>query len=143
MPSDNVHESTYTLEWPGVLSSADSSREHKRMDVQSPLSVGLFAGKWCSYAATPDLPHDQREEDGGALVCTSLPLKKPLEILGAPIVELTLSANRSKPGIPTQWSCLAQNEIKHVPIAIPAATIEGESIRCDRPGRPLRMTALT
>jgi len=35
------------------------------MEVQSPLSVGPFAGKWCSYAATPDLPHDQREEDGG------------------------------------------------------------------------------
>ena len=41
------------------------------LSVQSPLSVGLFAGKWCSYAAPPDLPHDQRDEDGGALVFDS------------------------------------------------------------------------
>ena len=36
--------------------------------MQSPLSVGQFAGKWCSYNAPPDLPYDQREEDGGSLV---------------------------------------------------------------------------
>jgi predicted acyl esterase len=93
-PTANVSELRYTLEWPGLLSREAASGEHKTMAVQSPLSVGLFAGKWCSYAATPDLPHDQREEDGGALVFTSLPLDDPLEILGAPVVELNLSANR-------------------------------------------------
>jgi hypothetical protein len=56
--------------------------------------VGLFAGKWCSYSATPDLPHDQREEDGGALLFTTDPLAEPLEILGAPRVELALSSDR-------------------------------------------------
>jgi hypothetical protein len=55
--------------------------------------VGLFAGKWCSYAATPDLPHDQREEDGGALLFTSAPLDAPLEILGAPVLELQVAAD--------------------------------------------------
>jgi predicted acyl esterase len=64
------------------------------LTIQSPLSVGLFAGKWCSYRATPDLPHDQREEDGGALVFTSDPLEETLEILGAVRVELTLSSDR-------------------------------------------------
>lgn len=64
------------------------------LSLQSPLSNGLFAGKWCSYSATPDLPHDQREEDGGALVFTSEPLAETLEILGAPVLELELSANR-------------------------------------------------
>jgi len=62
--------------------------------VQSPLSVGLFAGKWCSYTAAPDLPHDQREEDGGALVYQSPPLEEGVEIIGAPVVELEVSANR-------------------------------------------------
>jgi putative CocE/NonD family hydrolase len=92
-PFRNVDDHVYTLEWPGVLSTTPSSAR-KVMVVQSPLSVGLFAGKWCSYAATPDLPHDQREEDGGALVFSSPPLEEPLEILGAPVVELTLSANQ-------------------------------------------------
>jgi len=93
-PSSNVKEYPYILEWPGQLSDTVPAHEGKIIDIQSPLSVGLFAGKWCSYAATPDLPHDQREEDGGALVFTSSPLKEPLEILGAPLVELTVSANR-------------------------------------------------
>ncbi|MDQ4054760.1 MAG: CocE/NonD family hydrolase [Actinomycetota bacterium] len=61
--------------------------------VESPLSVGQFAGKWCSYNAPPDLPYDQREEDGGSLVFETEPLAEPLEILGAPSVELDLSAS--------------------------------------------------
>jgi hypothetical protein len=93
-PSGDLRKQAYVLEWPGVLHKATPFSERKTMEVQSPLSVGLFAGKWCSYAATPDLPHDQREEDGGALVFTSPPLEKSLEILGAPIAELTLSANQ-------------------------------------------------
>jgi predicted acyl esterase len=93
-PSENTRERTYTLAWPGVLNTDPVSVDRQTMTIQSPLSVGLFAGKWCSYAATPDLPHDQREEDGGALVFTSQPLKEPLEILGAPEVELDLRANR-------------------------------------------------
>ncbi|GAA0681597.1 CocE/NonD family hydrolase [Marinobacterium maritimum] len=67
--------------------------EDKWLSLQSPLSNGLFAGKWCSYSATPDLPHDQREEDGGALVFNSEPLQETLEILGAPVVELHISAS--------------------------------------------------
>jgi hypothetical protein len=94
-PSADLHERVYALAWPGVLAdggaAADATAE---MEIQSPLSVGLFAGKWCSYAATPDLPHDQREEDGGALVFTSAPLDAPLEILGAPVVELVVAADR-------------------------------------------------
>lgn len=64
------------------------------MRIQSPLSVGLFAGKWCSYQSAPDLPHDQREEDGGALVFDGLPLAETIEILGAPEVELELSSDQ-------------------------------------------------
>ncbi|MGM0620088.1 MAG: CocE/NonD family hydrolase [Bacteroidota bacterium] len=65
------------------------------LKIQSPLSVGLFAGKWCSYAASTDLPSDQREEDGGALVFETLPLKEGIEIFGA--TELTLSLKSDKP----------------------------------------------
>ncbi|WP_028585286.1 CocE/NonD family hydrolase [Desulfogranum mediterraneum] len=63
--------------------------------LQSPLGLGLFAGKWCSYAAAPDLPHDQRQEDGGARVYDSGPLSEALEILGAPVVELELEADQA------------------------------------------------
>ena len=62
--------------------------------IQSPLSVGLFAGKWCSYSASTDLPNDQREEDGGALVYETTPLEEDRHILGAPVAELTLSSDK-------------------------------------------------
>lgn len=68
--------------------------EAASLTVQSPLGTGLFAGKWCSYSDTPDLPHDQRGDDGGSLVFDSAPLDDILEILGAPVVELELAVNR-------------------------------------------------
>lgn len=68
--------------------------DEEELCLQSPLSNGLFAGKWCSYSTTPDLPHDQREEEGGALVFTSEPLDTALEIMGAVVIELELSASQ-------------------------------------------------
>ena len=64
------------------------------MTLSSPLSVGMFAGKWCSYAATPDLPGDQREEDGGALVFETAPLTRDLAILGQPRIALELACDQ-------------------------------------------------
>ncbi|MET7798765.1 CocE/NonD family hydrolase [Streptomyces decoyicus] len=63
------------------------------LTVRSPLSVGQFAGKWASYNAPPDLPYDQREEDGGSLVFDTDVLTDPVEILGSPTVELDLSVS--------------------------------------------------
>jgi hypothetical protein len=69
---------------------AEMATGKETRNLQSPLGLGLFAGKWCSYASAPDLPHDQRQEDGGALVYDSEPLEQPIEILGAPVVELEI-----------------------------------------------------
>ena len=74
--------------------SPDETRRGGVQTVRSPLSVGMFAGKWCSYAATPDLPGDQREEDGGSLVYQSQPLSEPLAILGQPRLALRVAADR-------------------------------------------------
>ncbi len=93
-PSERVTRQTMPLAWPGVLEADDCPVPEREMPIRSPLSVGLFAGKWCSYSATPDLPHDQREEDGGALVFTSVPLDEPLEILGSAVVDLQLSVDK-------------------------------------------------
>ncbi|MFC7309603.1 CocE/NonD family hydrolase [Streptomyces monticola] len=68
--------------------------EGELLGVESPLSVGQFAGKWCSYSAPPDLPYDQREEDGGSLVFDTDTLTEPCEILGAPVVRLEVEVNR-------------------------------------------------
>ncbi|MCW4148959.1 CocE/NonD family hydrolase [Halomonas sp. 18H] len=64
------------------------------LSVRSPLSVGLYAGKWCSYNAPPDLPHDQRDEDGGALIFQTPRLDHDIEICGQPVVELDIEADQ-------------------------------------------------
>jgi len=63
------------------------------MPIRSPLTLGLFAGKWCSYSESTDLPGDQRMEDGGALLFDSAPLDRTIEILGRTIVELEIEAD--------------------------------------------------
>lgn len=64
------------------------------MTIESPLSVGQYAGRWCSYNAPPDLPYDQREEDGGSLVFDSAALTQRCEILGGPVLDLDLEVNQ-------------------------------------------------
>lgn len=117
-PSSNVKQTRYPL-GPytidlGNARDADEQPEHDleatdgtELTVQSPLSVGLFAGKWCSYAATPDLPGDQREEDGGSLTFSSRPLEEPLEIFGIPELELELSADKPQGMVAVRLSDVA------------------------------------
>ncbi|MFH9991063.1 CocE/NonD family hydrolase [Streptomyces luteogriseus] len=96
-PSPHIRPVTHPLSrhtiGPAQDTSAAASEAGAAMTVRSPLSVGQFAGKWASYNAPPDLPYDQREEDGGSLVFDSEPLAEPVEILGSPSVELDLSVS--------------------------------------------------
>ena len=92
-PAPRIQSLRYLLGG-GTLTSSGDPISHQELSIQSPLSVGLFAGKWCSYADTPDLPHDQRGEDGGALTFDSEPLADALEILGPPLLTLELSSDR-------------------------------------------------
>ncbi|MFW6197514.1 MAG: CocE/NonD family hydrolase [Myxococcota bacterium] len=92
-PSPRIEPLRFALGNQVLVSPADKPPE-QRLPIQSPLTVGLFAGKWCSFAATPDLPHDQRQEDGGALVFDTAPLDRNLEIMGQPAVELDLESDQ-------------------------------------------------
>jgi putative CocE/NonD family hydrolase len=92
-PTPNIEEQRFPLDR-ARLGQPEERPDHLALSVLSPLSVGLFAGKWCSYAAGPDLPHDQREEDGGALVFESDPLLEPIEILGSPVLDLEFSVDK-------------------------------------------------
>lgn len=92
-PSPNIGRLAFKLDKYRLVDEGAEVKE-EGLCLQSPLSNGLFAGKWCSYSTTPDLPHDQREEEGGALVFTSDPLDSVLEIMGAPVIDLELSANK-------------------------------------------------
>ncbi|QUX30971.1 CocE/NonD family hydrolase [Nocardiopsis akebiae] len=77
-----------------VLAEGEPSGREDVLTLSSPLSTGQHAGKWCSYNAPPDLPYDQREDDGGSIVFDSVPLPRRLEILGSAVVELELAVDR-------------------------------------------------
>ncbi len=107
-PSPSIETVRYPLHSTRIAGS-DEGPGQGLHSLQSPLSVGLFAGRWCSFSATPDLPYDQREEDGGALVFDSEPRTTPMEILGAPVVELRLSADRPVAQVAVRLSEIAPN----------------------------------
>ncbi|WP_110687956.1 CocE/NonD family hydrolase [Salinicola aestuarinus] len=96
-PSPNIDTQHFRLT-PGhdLVPDDDSAPPpvDRALTLRSPLSVGLHSGKWCSYNAPPDLPHDQREEDGGAIIFQTAALETPLEICGQPYLELSLSADQ-------------------------------------------------
>ncbi|MEX0426743.1 CocE/NonD family hydrolase [Nocardioides sp. DS6] len=89
------------------IAEPDESVTHEAIGIESPLTVGQFAGKWCSYNAPPDLPYDQREEDGGSLVFDSDPLTERYEILGAPVLSLDFSVDRPHAMVAVRISDLA------------------------------------
>ena len=93
-PTAHIQSRAYQLANAELIPADGPERPDTRQTIQSPLSVGLFAGKWCSYAEVTDLPWDQREEDGGALLFDTEPLAEDLEILGRATVELELAADK-------------------------------------------------
>jgi len=102
-PSPNIGDVNYALTtgYPTLAMRADGrpaekfdSHQRDRIEFCSPVTLGYFGGKWCSEAAPPDLPDDQREEDGGAVLFQSPRLEKPIEIVGAPVVHLELDSDQ-------------------------------------------------
>ncbi len=93
-PSPKIEEREYQLNSLKVGSHVNPPRESGSLKIKSPLNVGLFGGKWCSYSESTDLPSDQREEDGGALVFDSPALEEDYEILGKPNLKLKLKSDK-------------------------------------------------
>lgn len=109
-PSPRLVSTTFALE-PLRLRAPDEPPppDDEPLVLQSPLPLGLFAGKWCSYAVAPDVPHDQRQEDGGALVFDSEPLAEPLELFGCAQATILLSSDRPVAMIAARLSDVRSN----------------------------------
>ena len=96
-PSPNIKDRAYTLT-PGVLAETGSGTGPV-LSIRSPETVGVAGGEWCPFGlggVGPELPLDQRMDDGGSLVFDSAPLGEKLEILGAPVAELTLASDKPR-----------------------------------------------
>ncbi|UTT48098.1 MULTISPECIES: CocE/NonD family hydrolase [Rhodococcus] len=110
-PSPNIENRRFTFDRHALHPDDDGTLavDERPLPLRSPLSVGMFAGKWASYAATPDLPSDQREEDGGALVFETEALDTTTEILGRPEVELEVSSDSPVSMLAARLSDVAPN----------------------------------
>jgi uncharacterized protein len=67
--------------------------------VCSPQTVGLGAGQWCAYGQgkiAPELPLDQRPDDGGSLTYDSAPFDDAIHIAGRSVVRLRVSVDQPR-----------------------------------------------
>lgn len=68
--------------------------EHTEFSVVSPQSTGSACGEYCAMWLGPEWPGDQRRDDAGSLLFDSAPLEERIEIFGAPVLTVELSADR-------------------------------------------------
>ncbi len=102
-PSPNVRTQRFALNAEGLAAAASPE---VALAHRSPLSIGALAGHWCAYGFAPDLPADQRAEDGKSLLFDGAPLGAAVEILGAPVVTLELAADQ-----PQAQVCVRLNDV--------------------------------
>jgi putative CocE/NonD family hydrolase len=89
-PSPRIAMERYWLN-PGRLGSAATKT---RLDFRSPQTTGLNAGEWCGFGTQGESSSDQRDDDIGSLTFDSGPLRERMEILGAPVAMLELTADQ-------------------------------------------------
>ncbi|MEQ9491645.1 MAG: CocE/NonD family hydrolase [Alphaproteobacteria bacterium] len=90
-PSDRIEPLRYNLEW-GYLSPKPA--DSHEIAFSSPHTLGTRAGEWCGFGAEGEAPRDQRADDGGSLVFDSDRLSEPIDLLGAPVVELDVASDQ-------------------------------------------------
>jgi putative CocE/NonD family hydrolase len=93
-PSPRIQGQAYHLSADGLSEVAVGSAAAV-FHIRSPQITGGDSGRWGGYGGeSPDLPLDQRVEDARSLCFDTPPLAEDIEILGAPELRLTLSADR-------------------------------------------------
>ncbi|SLN27237.1 CocE/NonD family hydrolase [Oceanibacterium hippocampi] len=90
-PSPRIEQRRLYLNW-GFL--ADTPGTVDEIAFSSPHTLGVRGGEWCGFGADGEAARDQRADDGGSLVFDSDALDDPIELLGAPVLELDIMANR-------------------------------------------------
>lgn len=77
---------------PGQLAAAPGATAE--FSFSSPQTTGARAGEWCAFGVDGEMPRDQRPDDGGSLTFDGEILVEPLEILGAPVLQLDVQVDR-------------------------------------------------
>jgi len=92
-PSPRIETTRYPL-GSNRIENPGTDPDRKLLEICSPQTVGLSAGKWCPYGLIPDQPGDQRQEAGGSLIFDSEALQQRLEFFGAPVAHLDIAADK-------------------------------------------------
>jgi uncharacterized protein len=90
-PSSRIAFRRHWINPSGLSSGAIAE---SRLDVRSPQTTGLAAGEWCGFGAPGEAPPDQRGDDGCSLTFDSEALPERVEILGAAVATLEVSADQ-------------------------------------------------
>ena len=101
-PAPRIQKRRYLLNDGGRLD--ERAGRITKVEWQSPQTLGLDCGElmpWFQHGPSPEMPGDQRADDGQSLCFDSPPLQKNVEILGAPAANLTFSVDR-----PTAFVCV-------------------------------------
>lgn len=101
-PSPRIRQKRYAMNAGGSLGERAGRAE--RIVARSPQTLGLECGElmpWFQHGASPELPGDQRADDGKSVCFDSAPLASTTEILGTPVATLVLAVDR-----PTAFVCV-------------------------------------
>jgi predicted acyl esterase len=87
-PHDAVQNRSWHL---GAAGLSDDSQPNVTRIIDSPVETGATAGEWCPYSGHGELPAEQRPDDGRSVIFETEPLSEPVEIVGAPLLDLSIS----------------------------------------------------
>lgn len=73
--------------------SAERGRR-TRKTVLSPQTTGADSGEYCIIWLGPEFPGDQRRDDAGSLCFDSDPLSQDMDLMGAPVLNLSFQVDR-------------------------------------------------
>jgi putative CocE/NonD family hydrolase len=91
-PSPAIGLRRFSLADGGVL--AEGVAKLAAVTVASPQDCGMDGGEYCAIWLGPEMPGDQQADDAKSACFDTAPLAASIDIVGAPIVALSLSADR-------------------------------------------------
>ena len=90
-PSEAIRDRTFHLGQEGLL---DHEPSPFSASVGSPQTCGAMSGEYFPFAFADELPDDQRHDDAGSLCFDSSEMIEAHDIVGAPVVTVTLSSDQ-------------------------------------------------
>ncbi|MDQ6437334.1 CocE/NonD family hydrolase [Mesorhizobium sp. LHD-90] len=90
-PSPGIAMRSFSLADGGRLSQSPPKAISRK--ISSPQDCGMDGGEYCAIWLGPEMPGDQRDDDAKS-ACFDLTLDASIDIVGAPVVRLTLFADK-------------------------------------------------